>query len=57
MMDNIYIYTLNNKYIRINDATYKISNNPDLSNIYYLIIKDQPEGLVDEFYYDLIEDN
>ncbi|WP_313370651.1 hypothetical protein [Sedimentibacter sp.] len=56
-MDNIYIYTLNNKYIRINDATYKISNNPDLSNIYYLIIKDQPEGLVDEFYYDLIEDN
>jgi len=32
-------------------------NNPDLSSIYNSIIMAQPKGLIDKFYYDLIEDN
>ncbi len=51
----VYIYILNKKYIRINDNTFKISNNPDLLNLYNIIINDQPKGSIDEFYYNLIE--
>ncbi|WP_179237849.1 hypothetical protein [Sedimentibacter hydroxybenzoicus] len=42
---------------KVNDATYKILNNPDLSSIYNSIIVSQPKGSIDKFYYDLIEDN
>jgi len=48
---NIYIY--NSEYIRINYNTYKIIGNLNLSDIYDSIIEDQPEGSLDEFYYDI----
>lgn len=51
----VYIYILNKKYIRINDNTFKISNNPDLFSLYNIMINDQPKGTIDEFYYNLIE--
>jgi len=49
------IYILNNKCIIINHKTYKIVGTPNLSSIYDIIILDQPEGSLDEFYYDLIQ--
>ena len=52
-----YIDILNSKYIRINNRYYAILGNPDLSKIYNIIILDQDEGKLDEFYYDLIEKN
>ncbi|HCX62243.1 hypothetical protein [Sedimentibacter sp.] len=53
----LYVNILDKKYIRVNDITYKMLNNPDLSSIYNSIIMAQPKGLIDKFYYDLIEDN
>lgn len=52
-----YIDILNSKYIRINNRYYKIIGNPDLSRVYDIIILDQAEETLDEFYYDLLENN
>lgn len=52
-----YIDILNSKYIRINNRYYKIIGTPDLSRVYDIIILDQAEETLDEFYYDLIENN
>lgn len=49
-----YIYILNNEYIQINHVQYRIIGRPDLSRIYDIIILDQAEGILDRFYYDLI---
>lgn len=46
---------LSDKYIRINENAYKIVGKPDLARIYDVIILEQPEGLLDEFYYNLID--
>lgn len=53
-INSIYVSIFNDKYIRINDKIYKILSNPDLSSIYNIIILDQPKGLIDEFYYNLM---
>ena len=50
-----YINIWNSKYIEINNTLYKIIGTPNLSRIYDIIILDQEEGTLDEFYYDLIE--
>lgn len=52
-----YIDILNSKYIRINNRDYKIVGTPDLSRVYEIIILDQAEETLDEFYYDLIKNN
>ena len=48
---------LNSKYMRINNRYYKIIGSPDLSRIYDIIILGQGEGTLDDFYYDLLENN
>lgn len=55
-----YIDILSSKYIRINNRDYKIVGNPNLSRIYDIIILDQldqSEETLDEFYYDLLDNN
>jgi len=52
-----YIDILNSKYIRINNQNYKIVGTPDFSKVYDIIILDQADETLDEFYYDLIENN
>lgn len=49
------INILNSTYIEINHKPYMIIGKPNLSSIYKTIILDQPEGLLDEFYYDIID--
>lgn len=51
------INILNSKYIEINHKPYIIIGKPNISSIYKTIILDQPEGLLDEFYYDVIDIN
>ena len=34
-----------------------IIGKPNISSIYKIIIQDQPEGVLDEFYYDVIDIN
>ncbi|MCC5910395.1 MAG: hypothetical protein JJT76_08170 [Clostridiaceae bacterium] len=46
---------LNDKYIKINHHSYKIIGTPDIERIYEIIILDQHKGILDEFYYELIE--
>ena len=50
-----YINIWNSKYMQINNTLYKITGKPNLSRIYDIIILDQEEGTLNEFYYDLIE--
>lgn len=52
----VHIYILDKKHIMINGITYKIVGNPELPQIYNLIIRSQPKGSLDKLYYDLIED-
>jgi len=52
-----YIDILNSKYIRINNRYYRIVGTTDLSRVYDIIILDQAKETLDEFYYDLIENN
>ena len=49
-----YINILNGKYTQIDNISYRIIGNPDLSSFYNIIILDQTEGSLDSFYYDLI---
>lgn len=51
------INILNSKYIEIDCKVYTIIGKPYLSDIYKITILDQPEGLIDEFYYDVIDIN
>lgn len=51
------INILNSKYIEINHKVYTIIGKPNLSGIYKMIILYQPEGLLDDFYYDVIDIN
>ena len=50
------INILNSKFIEINHERYRIVGKSDISSIYDIVILDQPEGELDEFYYDLITD-
>lgn len=51
------INILNSRYIEINHKVYTIIGKPNLSGLYKMIILDQPEGLLDDFYYDVIDIN
>lgn len=51
------INILNSNYIEINRKIFKIIGKQNISSIYKTIILDQPEGLLDEFYYDVIDIN
>lgn len=52
------IRILNSKDIVIDHKNYyRIVGNPDLSKLYEIIILDQPEGTLDELYYDLLDYN
>jgi len=50
------IQILSSQYIRINHTTmYKIIGKPDISKLYEIIILDQPNETLDEFYYNMID--
>lgn len=57
--DNTYCYIniLDSKYIQVNNTIYRMLGDPNLSKVYDIIILDQAEGSLDEFYYDLIDNS
>lgn len=52
----LWIYIMDDKYIRIEGEVYRIVDEVDLSKIYELILLDQDEDSINEFYFNLLEE-